>query len=132
MELSDIFNLTKVDKQILKLSCEKAIENGSLDINIDLKGILEQISEPNFDISPNEFYESLEILSSKEYINAPRRVDATNRRVDIIEYTITFHGFDKYLEMYRDNYNDILESVAFQIGNLNDIEDISPIYESVE
>ena len=88
-----------------------------------------------FDISPEEFYESLEILDSREYLKGPRAVNATNRRVYIIEYKITFRGFDKYLEIYWDNYNDILKSVAFQIVNLNEEnikkEDISPIYESV-
>ena len=125
----------ELDEQILKLSCGKAIENGSLNIPIDPKGILEQISKPNFAISPKDFYESLEILNKRKYLDAPRRFNATNRRVDIIEYKITFRGFDKYLEIYWDNYNDILKSVAFQIVNLNEEnikkEDISPIYESV-
>jgi hypothetical protein len=131
-------NLTNVDSLVLKLSCEKAIEkaikNGPVYNDIDTKTILEQILD--FDISQEEFYESLEILNKREYLKGPRAFNATNRRAEIINYRITFYGFDEYVRAYKRDYDSILKSVASQIVNLNGMniegEGISLIYKSVD
>ncbi|KAF5433710.1 TIR domain-containing protein [Candidatus Methanophagaceae archaeon] len=136
-EIDVLPNLTKVDSLVLKLSCEKAInlsrekaiENGSVYYDIDTNTILEQILD--FDISQEEFYESLEILNKREYLEGPRAFNATNRRAEIINYRITFYGFDEYLRAYIMDYDSILKSVASQIVNLNG-EGISSIYKSVD
>lgn len=113
-EIDVLPDLTEVDSLVVKLSCEKAIEIGHPYKPIDTESILEQVLD--FDISPEEFCEALEILDSRGYLTGPR---AVNARCNIPHFSITFYGFEEYAKIYIDDYDSILESVAFQIVNLN-------------
>jgi len=108
--------LTKVDSLVVKLSCEKAIEIGYPHINT--ASILEQVK--SFDISLEEFFEALEILDSRGYIKATRVMGG-----NIPHFSITVYGFDEYARVNIDDYDSILESVAFQIVNLNKMDNSS-------
>ncbi len=68
--------LTKVDSLIFKLACEDAIGIGYLFIG-DVDTLLEKAK--SFDIPEEEYYESLEILDSREYIKGGKVGDGTNR-----------------------------------------------------
>jgi len=61
-EIDLLSGLTKVDSLVLKLSCEKAIENSHRHVNTE--SILEQVS--SLDIPQEEFFESLEILVGRD------------------------------------------------------------------
>jgi len=109
-------SLAKVDSLVVKLSCEKAIEIGYPHINT--ASILEQVK--SFDISLEEFFEALEILDSRGYIKATMVMGG-----NIPHFSITVYGFDEYARVYIDDYDSILESVAFQIVNLNKMDNLS-------
>lgn len=108
--------LTKVDSLVVKLSCEKAIEIGSP--FIDTASILERVK--SFDISPAEFFEALEILDGRGYIKVPRVMGG-----NISHFSITVYGFDEYARVCIDDYNSILKAIAFQIVNLNKMDNLS-------
>jgi hypothetical protein len=108
--------LTEVDSLVMKLSCEKAIEIG--DQFIDTKSILAQAK--SLGIHPEEFFETLEILDKRGYIEATRVHEG-----NIPLFSITVYGFDKYARIYLDDYDSVIESVAFQIVNFNNVDNKS-------
>jgi hypothetical protein len=100
--------LTKIDSIIFKLSCEKALDNN--DFRISTVKLLEHIK--SLEIPQVEFYESLEILDSRGYINATRVING-----NIPLFSISVFGFDKYARLYLQDYTSIINSVATQIIN---------------
>jgi len=109
-------DLTKVDSLILKLSCEEAIKNGHS--HIDTESILAQAK--SIDIHSEEFFETLEVLDRKGYIEMTRTIGG-----HVPDFSITVFGFDEYARVYMENYDSILESIAFQIVNLNNMDNKS-------
>jgi len=109
--------LTKVDSLVMKLSCEKAIEIGGR--HIDTESILAQAKSRG--IHPEEFLETLEMLDRRSKDIKATRVKGGN----IPNFLITVSGFDKYARVYIDDYDSIFESVAFQIVNLNNMDNKS-------
>ncbi len=103
-------NLTKTDTLLLKLSCEKAIEQGYPDI--DTAMIWNKLK--SFDLPDEELTNSLEVLNSKGYINVTRTFSG------IVCYRVATYGFDEYSRAYLQNYDTVTESVAFQIVNHNE------------
>lgn len=109
--------LTKVDSLVIKLSCEEAIKIG-YPYYIDIESILAQAK--SLGIHPEEFFETLEMLNRKRYIKAKRLSGA-----NIPPFSITVSGFDKYARTYIDDYDSVVKSVAFQIVNLNKMDNLS-------
>lgn len=109
--------LTKIGSLVIKLSCEEAIKIG-YPYYIDIESILAQAK--SLDIHPEKFFETLEMLNRKRYIKATRRSGA-----NIPPFSITVYGFDKYARTYIDDYDSIVKSVAFQIVNLNKMDNLS-------
>lgn len=108
--------LTEVDSLVMKLFCERAVGVGYPHINS--KSILGQ-AKP-LGIHPEEFFETLEILDRSGYIEA-----IEGRGGNIRNFLITVYGFDEYARVYIDDYNSILDSVAFQIVNHNNMNNRS-------
>jgi len=105
----DDFDLTEIDNLILKYSCEVANDKSSEYIfNEDIPIIQQKI-----DIQEDEFYESLEILASRGYIEADERVGSRNMH----SFKITLYGYEEYAKSYIINYSTIKKSVATEIVN---------------
>lgn len=102
--------LTRIDSQIMKLACETAIRIG--DPYINTEGIQEQAK--SLEISQEEFFDSLEILRNRGYIEASVEFGG-----NIPLFSITVCGFEEYARVYIKDYDSILKSVALQIVNLN-------------
>ena len=111
--LDIIPNLTMIDSLVLKLACERAIRSeigfvGDMDILFEDAKI--------FDIPEEEFYESLEILNARNYIEGGKVFDPTNR---IHYFNITTFGLEQYARTYIDTYASLAGSVGLQILNFN-------------
>jgi hypothetical protein len=111
-------NLTNIDSLVIKLSCEKAIEQGYP--WVEPSDVWERAK--TFGIGEEEFYETLEILHSRRFIEGHKVADGTDR---INRFQITTFGFDQYSRVYIKDYNLILKSVALQIINHNQTESIN-------
>ena len=109
--INNIPTLTRIDNLILKFSCELADDKSSEYIFSEDIPIIQQ----KIDIHEDEFYESLDILDSRGYIEADRRVGSRNMH----DFKITLFGYEEYAEAYIDNYSSIIESVGAEIVNLN-------------
>ena len=105
-------SLTRIDSLVLKLSCERANEKG--DSLISPESILDNVK--SFDIQEEDFYESLEVLHSRGYINGQKVMDRTNR---IRFFTINLYGYDEYARTYIEDYPELIKSVIAEIINLD-------------
>lgn len=103
-------NLTKIDSLILKLSCENANEIGhDYLFSNNISNILKET-----DIHEDEFYESLEILHSRNYIRGHKVMNGK----DIIDsFQITLFGYDEYAKTYVKDYASVVKSAAAQLVN---------------
>lgn len=101
-------SLTKIDTLIMKLACEMAL-TGS---NLYIAGwqLVERVK--TFDISQEDFNESLEILDKRGYITIEREYGR-----DIPLFLITDDGFENYLKVYYPEYDTIVRAVKTQILN---------------
>lgn len=109
--INTIPNLTRIDNLILKYSCEEANnKNSEYIFREDILNIQQKI-----DINEDEFYDSLEILDSRGYIRADRRVGS--KRMN--SFQITVRGYEEFAEAYIDNYSSIVKSVVSELVNLN-------------
>ncbi|MDP2168649.1 MAG: toll/interleukin-1 receptor domain-containing protein [Thermodesulfovibrionales bacterium] len=103
-------NLTNIDNIILKHACEKAVESGMP--SIETESILGDIKSQ--DIPEDELIVSLEVLDKNGYIEI--HGDSGG---GIPYFNISLYGFYEYAKKYIPDYNKIVDSVAFQIVNLN-------------
>jgi hypothetical protein len=104
--------LTSVDTLVLKLSCEKAIE--AVAYFIETRDVWEQVDAVGVPLV--EFNDSLEVLHVRGYI---RTDDETLGSVDEspLSYTIQIRGFEEYARPFVENYESIIDSVAFHVVN---------------
>jgi hypothetical protein len=104
--------LTSVDTLVLKLSCEKAIED--VDYFIQTQDVWEQVDAVGVPLA--EFNDSLEVLHGQGYI---RMDDETLGSADEspLSYTIQLRGFEEYARAFVENYESIVDSVAFHVVN---------------
>jgi DNA-binding PadR family transcriptional regulator len=103
-------NLTGVDTLVFKLSCEKATQQGYEWIQPE--DIWERANP--LGISEDDFYETLEILHSRGFIEGHKYADGTDR---IRRFRITLIGFDQYARVYIRDYGTVFKSVALRIIN---------------
>ena len=106
-------NLTKIDSLILKFACETAIQK-EIGFIGDVDGLFEITK--SYDVPEGEFYESLEILDSRNYIEGQRVFDKSLR---IKFFTITQFGLEEYARAYVENYSQLPTLVGLQIINNN-------------
>ncbi|MCB2360294.1 toll/interleukin-1 receptor domain-containing protein [Clostridium estertheticum] len=104
-------NLTKIDSIILKVICEKAIENNS-SYNFFTDNIFEIISK--YGISKYEFLETIDILDSRGYIVGTRTVNQT-----IPIFYLALHGINEYVNLYVKDFEIIMKRVCSCIVNKN-------------
>lgn len=102
-------NLTKIDSILFKIVCENAIKRNDVDA-ITSQSIFEEVSKLN--IGYSEFLESLEILYRRNYIKGFKTISG-----DIPLFDVTVHGFDQYVRMYVNGFEDIVKKTCFYIVN---------------
>ncbi|MFQ5751767.1 MAG: toll/interleukin-1 receptor domain-containing protein [bacterium] len=101
-------NLSKLDNVVFNLACSKIVKD---DYNqISAEDLFQSIS--NVGYSREDFYETLEILDSRGYIKALKVLDG-----NIPSFTITMYGFEKYLRAKLEDYDFLVNNVAFIIVN---------------
>jgi hypothetical protein len=110
--------LERVDSIVLKLSCEFAIEIKH-DFVGDVQTLLQQAKLQ--DISEEQFYESLEILDARNYIDGRKVFDGTDR---IHHFTLTRYGLEQYAKVYVKDYDKLVHSVGLQIINQNEKDSV--------
>ncbi len=106
--VSTIGGLSNVDSQVLKLSCEAAIESGNDFLNsgnVFLKDDKTLVPE-------HELEDSLEILDRDGYIKLSRTMGAS-----LSHYQITTYGFDTYANTCIPNYQ--TKSIALVAAIVN-------------
>lgn len=111
--LDSVPGLTKADSIVLRLACEKAIENGYS--SVDVSTILEQVDA--FDIKGKEFADALEVLDHKHYIRLARVIGGPPSSFSVTEY-----GFEQYARAYIPDYPAITRSVVARLVNNNDYD----------
>ncbi len=100
--------LTELDSLILKLACEMALE---IDYPfIETEPLYAQV-QPH-EIHQKDFFESLDILEHKGYIELVRPMS-----VDPPAFTIILYGFEQYARVYIPDYSSIVNTIATQIVN---------------
>ncbi len=102
--------LTKVDSMILKISCEKTLEYNIWDMVLEPKAILKGARK--YGINEASFMESLEILGRKGYVNLSRVAGGF-----IQTYKITTFGFNEYVDLYIDDFEEIVHNVCLLLVN---------------
>ena len=105
-------SLNETDTLILKLSCEKAIERKYP--LVEAKDFYERIK--TYDIHEDDYYECLEILHSRGYIEGYKVADGTDR---INRFRITLFGFDQYARAYLADYDKLISAISFQAVNIH-------------
>ncbi|MFP4439703.1 MAG: TIR domain-containing protein [Chloroflexaceae bacterium] len=100
--------LNLIDNLILRLSCELAVKQGAF--LIQTKEILEQVER--FNVSHDEFMETIEILEGKDYVEKTRVISG-----DVPVFLITNYGFSKYAQRHIENYNSLVSAVGQEIIN---------------
>ena len=114
--------LTELDSLILKLACEMALE---IDYPfIETEPLYAQV-QPH-EIHQKDFFESLDILEHKGYIELVRPMS-----VDPPAFTITLYGFQQYARVYIPDYSSIVNTIATQIVN-NEGENEDSISEQLD
>ena len=103
--------LDETDTLILKLSCEKAIERKYP--LVEAKEFYQERIK-TYDIHEENYYECLDILDSRKYIEGYRVADGTDR---INRFRITLFGFDQYARAYLAEYDKLIEAISFQVVN---------------
>ena len=106
-------DLTKIDSLVLKLACERVI-NDAIAFVGDVEALFNEAK--TLDIPEEEFYESLEILNSRHYIDGGKVFDPKSR---IHYFNITTFGLEQYARTYMDGYGSLPVSVGLQILNHN-------------
>ena len=104
--------LSETDTLILKLSCEKAIERKYP--LVEAKDSYGQVK--SYDIHEEDYYECLEILESRGYIEGYRVADGTDR---INRFRIRLFGFDQYARAYLADYDKLITAISFQVTNIH-------------
>lgn len=114
-------NLSKIDSLILKIACELAIEKNYLFIES-----IENIDElNNYNFPKERIEESIQILAGRGYIKTiPSNPSHPS-------FFITTIGFSEYAKVFLKDYNDMIESVSFELINKNP-EDNFSIQKSVK
>lgn len=101
-------NLSKLDNVVFDLACSHIIDIGYNQISaVDL---FQSMSTVGY--SQEDYYDSLEILDSDGYIKTQKVLDGK-----IPFFSITTWGFDEYLRVKLDDYDSLINSVAFTIVN---------------
>lgn len=103
-----------MDSIVLKLSCEYADE-----LKHHFVGDVDEVfaRAKLLDISEDQFFESLEILSSRYFIRGRKVFDGTDR---INHFTITDFGLEQYARTYIDNYQELVRAVGLELVNSNE------------
>jgi len=110
--ISIVPGLTRVDSLVLKLAGDDAIAK---DYPLgEARDIFEKAKA--LDIGEEDYFESLEILHSRGFIEGHKTV-ASDDRID--RFLMTLFGFEEYAKHNVKNYHSITESVALQIVNHN-------------
>ncbi len=102
--------LEKIDTIIFNTACEKAlVTNPKI---ISTSQICDQLKE--YEISPHEMKESLEILDSRGFIKVQKVISG-----EIPYFSITYYGFDKYIRHNINDYDLIVKEVCLKLLNEN-------------
>ena len=112
--LDPLPGLEIIDSITLKLSCEYAEELRHHFIG-DLNELCNRAKSQ--DIPEEQFFESLEILSSRGYIRGEKVFDRTNR---IHYFTITDYGMEQYACNYIKDYGEHARNVGLRLLNSNE------------
>lgn len=102
-------DLTKTDSIIFKACCDMAIEKNNTSQMVSIH-VFDKISK--YEISESDFYESLDILDRKGYIDATK-IPYGN----IHFFDITIYGFSKYINLHIKDFDKIIEQVCYLIVN---------------
>jgi hypothetical protein len=110
--ISIVPGLTRVDSLVLKLAGDHAVDRGYS------FGSAEDVFEKAkaLDIDEENYFESLEILHSRGFIEGHKTVGSGDK---IDTFLMTLFGFEEYAKLYVNNYRSTVESVALQIINHN-------------
>lgn len=110
-----INHLEETDSLVFKVACERAMKTGYLK-HISVRELIKDMESHN--ISQNEMFDSLEILTEEMYIEPSRTVGGGLR---INDFEITSFGFEQYAQVFIGNYQSIAEGVIEDIV-MNDNE----------
>ncbi|TKJ40157.1 molecular chaperone Tir [candidate division TA06 bacterium B3_TA06] len=109
-------DLTKLDNLVLKLSCERLIEQGYAHL-IEGEEIFEAVQP--FEIDFNAMMESLEILDRRNLIDLKKFLGSNSEGAKGFCFHVTEWGMDAYLKAYREDYESIFKSTVASIVNKN-------------
>lgn len=101
--------LSKIDSNVLEVSCEISIEQDHPFINSEK--LIEHLEK--FDVSPDQMYESLEILDEKYLIEAKRELGSRG----IGFFKITTHGFEEYANSAIPDFDEMKHRVLVTLIN---------------
>lgn len=101
-------NLSKLDNVVFHSACSEIIKYNYNQISTE--NLFQSISQ--FGYSEEDYYETLEILDLRGYINAFKVLNG-----NIPSFTITTYGFEKYLRVKLGDYDSLVNNVAFAIVN---------------
>ena len=101
--------LDRVPMTVLKLCCENVIETGNMHL-VDSHSLLEQAQA--LGISQGQLYAALGELHQRAYI----KPYTLNRR-NIRHFAVTFDCFQTYGKAYIQNYDEMIQAVAYWVVN---------------
>lgn len=117
MDIEALSQLTPIDCIILKIACERFIEQGYIDF-IEGEEMLNLIAP--FGIKEDPLWESLQVLDRRGYIDLHQNMGFDHERLKVVYFTITDHGFETYLKNYYGNYSETLKILLSQIVNYDE------------
>jgi len=101
-------SLNKVDSIIFTEACRLAFQNGDTSITTHI--LYQNIQ--SFEIDETNFYDSIDILDRKGYIDGTRVING-----DIPFFTISTMGMDSYIRTYINDFDLITKEVCYNILN---------------
>ncbi len=108
-DVMPVEGLEKTDTIIFNFSCEKALEKS--DINVSSEELYEIVEK--YEITKEDFQESLSILDSRSYIEASKSIITGH----IPFYKISHFGLNEFLKMKYNDYTLYEKEVALKIVN---------------
>ncbi len=112
----EIGRLTKADNLVLKEACDCIVQNDN-DLLVSPETIYGDGSKLGF--SKVEIEDCIEMLERHGCFKVTRFLGGGGKESYGCHIQVTNHGFDNYLQAYKDDYNSIVENVVSAIVNEN-------------